>query len=827
MKPDNRYQHRTGSATTVTGHIIHSESPLTENSRGPNHGSKHQESKQRQQINAAALSGSKLGSRTVCFSITRAEGGHEPCPGPVVHDRRMPKFLPPIRIHSGFEESPEWRQHYDLSSIPARTEVAYLPDKESRLLPDQSLTNTKDFFTETIITAQPLSDLSSIDAAEISPERRLYLPRPRSRQSLLKTGNNRLRQLIKPKHKSSFRTQQAIETERDTARQLQKLDLTTYKKDLLRRRSECWMERTEKEEGNSSQKVVSNKESRTSIIDLDQVEARHGLEEYHRTTLSNSWDEIFKTIGGFMADSDGGDDEIHHIGPRSHLIEVDANHSDLPTDSISPSKHEANKTRSISVESPLSSTPRTSNITAMVNGSPLRQSLQAVVAEPPIQATSTCRSKLKLAIQGNRPTAPKTNCLQIEDGFQPRLRAARSSEGLSTFGAAPSASQSSIALDAIEAQMNNGRPLSPSILTTPPFSVNCTPPQPVTAPSDPPMGPLPELPKGFDRADAASRASSYRSSSTRLSPPIVPPRSHHRQNPSANATGPHLMFPVMNSPKRHPHKHIGDNQKSPSSITNGESAIAEGRSERRYPQPAPALSPNNNVNISSFNQYSLGSTRDLQSPAASEAGQGKDMVDTSGAAAGKCSPASNDVLSSRSEHIKGLKLKDLAKEKAARICGQGRGSGPNDANAVKTPSVAAPGESWAPMSRPSQLPFVSERPSDSFHDIQTGMSRLVSRQASVPQRLTNQSPRGTSNRTGQRNVRRIMNQSQIMVLAETNPDTQMFRASTPTGSPRTTDSKKMKCASIAEERKVRKRKSKNGVCCQVHASRTREGVPGT
>jgi hypothetical protein len=833
------------SAITVTTKIIRSESPLRERSSGPKYRPEDEEVEQGQYKTAKAASRAKLGSKTVSTSI-RAAGHHEPCASPVIYDQRIHKVLPPVTLQSGFEESPEWRQHYDPSSKLAETDGPYLLGDQSRLLPPQSLTTAKNFSTETIITAKSLSGHSSIDTAKLGSRNLLCLRRPPSSRNLLKAGNIRLKKLIRPKSKTYFRTQSVPEDEHDIAGRLQKLDLTASKKDLPRRRSKSRIERIANDEVTSSRKTIRNEESSASIVDLDQVEARHGLEKYHRTTLSRSWDEIFKSMGGFRTDSTAGDSNHHHQGPQLHVADFEVNKRDLPGTSTSPSKHETNKrdlpgtstspskhetneSRNSSRKSPPLPGPRTSSFAAMVNGSPTGQKFQVVVAELPAQSTPTRQSKPQSANE-DHPTESSMNFLQAEESLKPRMREGRSLEGLSKFGPAPDASQSTIALEAIEAEMNNGRPLSPSTLTelTQPFSINCTPPQPVTAPTDPPIGPLPELPE-FDRADAASRTSSHHSSSTRLSRPTVPPRSHHRRNPSSKSTSSNLTLRAMNSPKGHHRKHTSISDRSPKkviSIKCAQNVPTEGMSNRMPPQPRLALSVSSNTNITEFNQYNLGSSQDLRSPAAGEIGQENDMVDGFEIASAQSPTLSNDMLSSRSNHTKGLKLRDLAEEKATRVRGRHQGRGLDDAIVVEKPSFTAEEEKTSPNPQLSHFPPVPGRTSDSSHDSHSGLPPPASRQDSVNRCPSYQSRRSSSNRTSQKTTRPIMNQSQIMVLAETNPDTQMFRASTPTGSIRRADSKKADSVITSRERKVRRRKSKASVCSHAHQTAAQKGIAG-
>ncbi len=820
-----------GSAITVTTDIVRSESPRMTNPTGYEHGSKGEDVEQRQQRSAEVASRSKLASRAGPLSIKQVEGHFEPCAGPVIPGKRNQKALSPVGLQSGFEESPEWREHYDPNSERAKTEGPYMPDGRSRLLPNQSLMNAKNFSTETIITAKTLSDRISTDTDELSSKKLLCLPRPPARRNLLKAGNIRWQQFIRPKYKTYFRKQPVPEDQQDNVEQLQKLDLTGSKKDLLRRGSENRLERIVKEKVISSRKSIRNKESSTSIVDLNQVEARHGLEKYHRTNLSQSWDEIFKSMGGFMADSAIAGDNGHQNGQHSASTVVDVMKSDLPTVLTSPSKHESNEPRSAAVKSPLLPGPRTLSIAAMANGSPTRQSFQVVVAELPAGSTPTRQLKPKSTNQENSPLETDMNFLRVEHSLVPSLRQARSSAGLSTFGPGPDASQSTIALEAIEAEMNNGRPLSPSTLTrvTQPFSVNCTPPQPATAPTDPPIGPLPELPEEFDRADAASRASSHHSSPTRLSRPIVPPRSHHRRNPSSNSTSSNLTLRAMNSPTSHHRKDTSISNRSPkkaSSIRSAQNVPAGGTSSRADPQPKLALSMSNSANITGFDQFNLGSSQDLRSPAASGAGPKSDMVGMTGAAADKSPFLFDDVLLPRTEQIKRLKMRDLASEKATRFRSRHQGSELDDRIVVEKPSLAAVEDTTTPTLELPDIPLVPGKPAENSHDIHTVDSRPASRQASVTRRPSYVSRRSSSHRASQRTIRPVMNHSQIMVLAETDPDTQMFRASTPTGLIRRTDGKVAESAVMATERKVRKRKSKTSVPSQVHTTAAPKGLAG-
>jgi hypothetical protein len=829
MEPTANHPHGTGAAITVTTKIVQSESPPMKGPKGLKHGSNLQEAEPQQQESVQAPNWPKIGIVIEPPSIRQVEGNHEPCVGPVIHDKRYHKDLSLVGLQSGFEESPGWRDYYNPNTKSAETEGPYLPENHSRLFPDRPLINKKNFSTETFITAKTLSDGGSIDTADLGSRKLLCLRRPSSGRNLLKAGNIRLKHLIQPKKKTYFHTQPVPQEHQDNAGQLEKLHLTASKKDVRRKIPKTEMERIEVA---SSQKRIRNKESNTSIVDLNQVEARHGLDRYHQTTLSESWDEIFKSMGGFRAESGVDGDHGHHHGPQSISVGMDAVPLDLPPNSDSPSQHETCASRNLPVKSPPLPGPRTSSMHATGHESPTRQSFEAQVAKLPAQSTPTRRSKSKSANQETLPTEPDMNLRRTGERFKPRLREVRSSEGLSRFGPGPDASQSTIALEAIEAEMNVGRPLSPFTVTalTQPFSINCTPPQPVTAPTEPPIGPLPELPEEFDRADAASRTSSHNSPSKRLSRPAVPPRSHHRRNPSANSASSKVTIRPPSSQKGHHRKNTSLISRSPrkaNAISGAQGVPVEGTTSRVYAQQKMTPSLSNNATITGSNQYNLGNSQDLRSPAASEAGQEHDMVDSSACTA-EAPRHPNDVLTSRSERIKGLKTRDLAKEKATRIRGRHQCSDLDDRIVVETSSLVDDAEPSSRTPQLSHFPSIPTRPTIVAPDVNSGSSRLASRQESVGRRPSYLSRRSFSNQTSQRILRPIMSQSQIMVLAETDPDTQMFRASTPTGPLQRTESRKADSIVAAKERKIKKRKSKTSVRSQGQATAAAmpNGIPG-
>ena len=835
MDPITSHPHGTETAITVTTEIIRSEFPRRKGLKRPEHGinveeAEEQEQQQQQQSNQEA-SWSKIGMITEPPSINQVDGNHGPCLSPVIHDKRYSNPLPGLGPQSGFEESPEWHEHHNPSSRPAEAEEPYLENDDTRLLPDQSWRNTKNFSTETIITAKSLSDRSSIDTAELGSRKLLCLRRPPSGRNLLKAGNIRLKHFIKPKNRSYFRMQPVPEECQITSGALQRLDLTASKKDVSRKLSKREMKRIADDEVGSSQKTVRNKQSSTSIVDLNQVEARQGVETHALITLSESWDEIFKSMGGFRTESTLNTDNLHD-GHHSNPVGVGITKSELPAIPNTLGKHETEGSRKVPVKSPPLPGPRTSSMYAIVQGSPTRQSFEVVLAERPAQSTPTRRSKPESTNQEKLPTEPNRNWLGLEEKLKPRLREARSSDSFSKFGPSPDASQSTIALETIEAEMNNGRSLSPSAMTelAQPFSVHCTPPQPVTAPTEPPIGPLPRLPEEFDGADAASHASSsYNSSPKRPSRPVIPPLPHHRRDPSANSSSSKVTIRPLTAQRGHHRKPASvssRNSRRTNSISSVQS-VPPGGTSRAYTKQKLGSATSNNVAITGFNQYNLGNSQDLRSSSASEIGQDYDIVDTSGTIAMQSSSSPHDVLSSRSEHIKGLKLRDLAKEKARRTRCQHQCSDLDDAIVVESPSFADGDESASQTTHPRHLPSVSTRPPIVAQDMSSRSSREASRRENISRRPSYQSRRSSSNRASQRTVRSTMSQSQIMVLAETDPDTQTFRASTPTGSLRRTDSKKAESVMASNERKVRKRKSKTSIRSQVHANAISNGISGT
>lgn len=238
-----------------------------------------------------------------------------------------------------------------------------------------------------------------------------------------------------------------------------------------------------------------------------------------------------------------------------------------------------------------------------------------------------------------------------------------------------------------------------------------------------------------------------------------------------------------------------------------------------------ALPRSNNTDTIDFNQYNLGSSQDLRSPPASEVERENDQADRLETIHARALTLPADALSTRSEHIKGLKLKDLARERATRIRSRHQGSGLDDAIVVEKPSLIAEEQITPLATHAFKFPIAPTRPLENPHEPQTGGSRPASRQESLSRRPSYNSRRSSSNRTSQRGLRVVMNPSQIMVLAETNPDTQMFRASTPTGSIRRNDSKKADSVILAKERRVRRRKSKSSIRSQAYTSVTASAIP--
>ncbi len=829
------HPHGAGAAITVTTKIIQSESPPMKGPKGRKHGPNLQEAEQQEQQaqqeqreSVEAVSRSSTGTVTEALSIRQMEGSHEACASPVIHDRRYHRDLPRPDFQSGFEESPEWRDHYNLSSRPTQTETREpcLPDNHSSLWPEKPLINKKKYSTETFTTARTLSDHSSIDTAELGSRTLLCLRRPPSGRNLFKAGNTCLKHFIKPKNKTYFGTQPIPQEYQDNARPLQRLSLSASKKDVSRKTSKTDMAKIAKDEVASSPKRVRNKESSTSIVDLNQVEARHGVATDVRKTLSETWDEIYRSMGRFPAGSGVDGDNVHESLP----VTVDAARSGLRPNPESTARHETHEYRKTAVKLAPLPGPRTSSMYATGHQSPTRQSFDVVVAKLPAQSTSTRWSGSESVNQRPWSTEPDMNPVRTEEKLKPLLREVRSSEGLSKFGAGPDASQSTIALEAIEAEMNMGRPLSPSALAdlTQPFSINCTPPQPVTAPTEPPIGPLPELPAKFDAASRMS--SSHHPPSKRHSRPAVPPRSRHRRNPSANSASSKATIRPLSSHKgHHHHKNTSvssRNARKTNSVSSAQGVPARGRSRSVHGRAKMDPSASNNAAMTGFNQYNLGSSQDLRSPVASEAGHEPEMIEPSATPTAEAPLPSTDTLSSRNEHIKGLKLRDLAKEKATRIRGRHQCSDLDDAIVVEAPSLADEDESSRKTPQVSDTPSIPPRPPSVAQDMNGVSSRPASQQEGVSRRPSYRSRRSCSSAQGsQRTVRAIMSPSQIMVLAETDPNTQTFRASTATGSLRRAESKKANSTTAAKERKARRRKSMTGARSQVSATTISNGIP--
>jgi hypothetical protein len=808
MDYNNVYPCQRGSTITVTTDIIRSESRLMTNSDEPEDGRNHGESEQAQKDVMAAAHESKRASARV-LSVRRGGEAHEPCAGPVVYDRRTQKALPPIRPQSGFEESPEWRQHYVTTAKASKSESPCPSDKPRKVLPVPSQI-TADFSTGAIITATRLPDLSSTNTVGTGSKKLFCLSRPQTRQSFLKAGNLRLRQLIKPNRKTYFRTQPLAEAEQDTIGQFPKLSLTASKKRLPRKGCQNIADGITKEKAVDSPKTIRNKQSSTSIVDLDQVEARHGLEIYHRRTLSESWDELFRAMGGFT------DGDVHHDGAQSHSNRVEVGNHAWPAISPPPGQNSPNEARNMPSTLPPVPGPRSSSITATGNTSLTRQSFQVLVAELPADTSPSRRPKPKFSNHGDWAT--ETDITGLQEIHKPHLQGARSSTRLSAFGPSSNASRSAMALEALESEMDNDRPLAAFTPTRArqAFSINRTPPQPVGPPTNPPKGPLPELPEESDIADAASRASSHPSPSIRQSRPMVPLRSRHRPNPSGNSIGANLTLRMMNSPKGHHDNHsraASESPKSAASISSIQSAPVGRTSSAIHVQPGKALSVDSKTDIVSFNPYKLSIGPEVRRPFVSGIDhQMKDMVESSGSTMTQSASPTSDILFSRSEHTRALKLRDLAEEKAFRVGSRPRRSGLGEPTDPKTSSMSKEG----PMTTTtliSHFPPVPGKPFDP-PDRTSKNSSTANCQGSFPRSRAFQADRGSCRKP----ARPIMYQSQIMVLAETDPETQMFRASTPTGSAQRTNSKAVECGTIANERKVRKPNSKTPARSHVHSA---------
>lgn len=775
---------------------------------------------QAEQRNAAAANAFKMVPRTIPSSTRSAGGNIERHTGPVAHDKNMLRVLPLIHIPTSFKENPEWRQYYNQSSKAAETEQQCLLNTQSTALPEHSWIKTNSFPTETVITANTLLDQASMNKAGLDSRKLLRLPRSRSSQNILKAGNMRLKQLIRPKHNTYFRTDAVVGADQDIAGQLHKLDFIASQKDLRSRDAKARMERLAEGEAIHPPQSLRNKESSTSIIDLDQVEARHGLEKYHRSTLSKSWDEIFKSVGGFKSGSDGGNDELCYNEAQLHFTGVNVTKPISSADSTSASKAQINTSQNVDAKGAHVPAPRTSNITTKLVTGPTRQSFQVLVKQLPARPAPTHQSKTECTNQRDWATETDIHCMQVKASLTPHLREARSFEVLSQHGSAPNTSQSTIALEAIEAEMNNGQPVSPSTLMvpSPPFSPKCTPNQLVAAPTDPPAGPLPELPEEFRKAGASSRASSQHSIPTRLTCPITSPGPKHRKTTSANSSSSNLTLLAMKSSQGHYRHQTSPGTRSlkeASAISSARSVLAAETSSRTYPQRKAALAVSESVNMSGSDQYYLGSSQDVRSVAASDIDRGYDMIDTTGLALTKFPFLTNDALSSRRDHIKELKMRDLAQEKAARIRSQSHLRGLEEASVAAKPSPAGNKGSPRSTAQLSHIPPVPISPSDTVHKTNIGASSQASRRPNyhIPCSLSNKTSQST------------MTQSQIMVLAETNPDTQLFCASTPTRSVRRTDSGKA-MSGIAKDMKPRKRRSKTRVRCHVNTAVALNGATG-
>ncbi len=372
MEVNNSHPRPRPSAITVRTNLFRSESSLMKDSSSREDRFTCEEFGRVEQRNTVAANVLNMAPRTMLSSTRGTKENNERHSGPVAHDKNMLKILPVIRVPTGFEESPEWRQYYDQSSKGVKTELRCVPNGYNKPLPEHSLINTNTFPTETVNTANTRLSHDSVNKAGLDSRKLLRLPRSRSSQNILKTGNMRLKQLIRPKHSTYFRTETVAGADQDTTGQLQKLDFIASKKDLNSRDVKARIERF-KGEAFTWPQSLRNKESSTSIIDPDQVEARHGLEKYHRSTLSKSWDEIFASVGGFKSSSDSEDDELRYNEAQSHFTGVGVTKPVSPVESTSGSHLQVNTSENVEAKVPHVPAPCRSSITKALDPSPTRQ----------------------------------------------------------------------------------------------------------------------------------------------------------------------------------------------------------------------------------------------------------------------------------------------------------------------------------------------------------------------------------------------------------------------------------------------------------------------
>lgn len=150
-----------------------------------------------------------------------------------------------------------------------------------------------------------------------------------------------------------------------------------------------------------------------------------------------------------------------------------------------------------------------------------------------------------------------------------------------------------------------------------------------------------------------------------------------------------------------------------------------------------------------------------------------------------------DVLSSRSERIKGLKLRDLADERAARRRSGGHTVNPDGKAVLEETLSSAEDETASPTPQLSEFPLVPSRPSVMSLDPDSTIPLPESHQSNARKQESFHCCCGPPARVGHQTSHSTMSQSQLIVLAETDPATQMFSASTPSSSFRKTGRKKV------------------------------------
>lgn len=722
---------------------------------------------------------------------------YDACPSPVVRCGSAHRFSSHVRARRGiFEESPEWRRHYELNAPPSAQKMDAAITKDSRRTsePNEGKKVHIDTEDETAQTTTPTSKATAssqpqkIPTADTSSKELPHLPvvsRHRLNAGKLKrfVNNNSNKE-------ASSRMQDVPIEKPGNTNSLTKIDLTSWKWGQPKSRKTTGKQGMAARNETSKAKEEEQKQNGSiTTAGISELETKYKLERLHkRAALSASWDDLWRSMDDIRGDDflcpkplnqsasqpqiGAHGEKVAKTNDTCHAALVMA--SDASTSSATCKSSELALKKS-SDRKPMTITDsRQDSSDTDAAGKKASSQLEAVAGH---EVVNMCAHPVA---PKRRMTPPPLRWQRIHHMANP------SSCELSVVASKSPTSRTNFIGESRRSQ--RGSTLMSSL------KIGCQPSISVTALSTPPSQPLPDIPEMPGTTEAGSRPLCHPSTPDDATYQITPLKPQHGRTASSHDTKIGL---AVCAPDPRP---IHGNESATKTLSR-QDLVKSGQAYRHVSPPRRSDKRNEGFGASGLGRSekreadsdrpskktSFDSSEDSEGRSSHEISSSTELTDSCEEESLRSPGLMKKILLSRIEQTKGLKFRDLARERAARVIASEGADKAQDINS-NTQDIAGSDERFgmagkeqaAPGSPPQVVRQASNRR-------QAGRSTAQPSVRGQKWGLSCQSmehgyPSTSSGSNGGQTRPPAMSPSRIIVLAETDPETQMFSASATVGS---------------------------------------------